>query len=338
VKRMDLETFVRDADRFRQPHQDKYFAMYSSVYDAITTDPLLMVVPVDDHLVHRGDGVFETFKCVEGRIYNMAAHLERLCKSASALHYGLPCGPERIGEIVVETVGAGGRADCLIRMFISRGPGSFGVNPYDCPATQLYVAVARLKPPFMQLHPEGARVMTSSIPAKEPFFAGVKNCNYLPNVLMKKEAVDAGVDFVAVLDREGLLAEGATENLGIVTRDRRLLFPKLGAILKGTTMMRVAELAQALVTEGLLAEIAFTDIPPAMIVEAAEILVVGTTMNVASVREFDGRPVGEGTPGPVAPRLDELLAFDMRHNLARTTLVPGLCDAAAGEALGEALP
>ncbi len=330
MKRLDLQTFLREADRFRQPHQDGYFAMYSSVYDAITTDPLLMTVPVDDHLVHRGDGVFETFKCVEGRIYNMAAHLERLCASAAALHYELPMDRERIAAIVVETVAAGGHGNCLIRMFISRGPGSFGANPYDCTAPQLYVAAARLKPPFMQLHPEGARVITSSIRAKEPFFAGVKNCNYLPNVLMKKEAVDAGVDFVAVLDHEGLLAEGATENLGIVTRDSRLLFPKLGAILKGTTMMRVAQLADALAEEGVLAEVAFTDIPPAMIPEAAEILVVGTTMDVTAVREFDGRPVGDGVPGPVARKLGELLLHDMRHNLQLTTLVPGLNDTTAG--------
>jgi len=328
---MDLAAFLQQADSFRQPYQDGYFAMYSSVYDAITTDPLLMTVPVDDHLVHRGDGVFETFKCVGGRIYNMAAHLDRLCHSAASLHYSLPLDTERMGAIVVETVQAGGRGTCLIRVFVSRGPGSFGVNPYDCPATQFYVVAARLKQPFMELHPEGARVITSSIPAKEPFYANVKSCNYLPNVLMKKEGVDAGADFVAVLDCRGLLAEGATENLGIVTRDRRLLFPKLGAILKGTTMMRVVDLARALVEDDVLAEVAFADIPPAMIAEAAEVLVVGTTMDVASVREFDRRPVGAGEPGPVGRRLGELLAHDMRHNPERTTPVPGLCDEAGPE-------
>lgn len=326
MRRLELGTFVQQADAFRLPYQDDYFAMYSSIYDAITTDPLLMTVPVDDHLVHRGDGVFETFKCVKGRIYNMPAHLARLSRSAASLHHGLPLDSEAIATVVIETIQAGGRADCLIRLFVSRGPGSFGVSPYDCPASQLYLVAARLKRPFMELHPEGARVITSSIPAKEPFFAGVKNCNYLPNVLMKKEAVDAGVDFVAAFDRHGLLAEGATENLGIVTHDRRLLFPKLGGILRGTTMMRVVDFARELVTDGALAEVAFADISPEMMAEAAEVLVAGTTTDVTAVCEFDGHPVADGKPGNVGRKLGALLVDDMRRPSRRTTPVPGLCE------------
>jgi len=140
-------------ESMRRDFHANYYAMYSSVYGGIVTDPALMMVPVDDHMVHRGDGVFETFKCVNGSVYNMKAHLERLQHSASGLYFRLPWSLDEIGSIVVETVKAGARKDCLVRLFVSRGPGSFDVNPKDCPSPQLYVAVTSLKKPFMELHP-----------------------------------------------------------------------------------------------------------------------------------------------------------------------------------------
>ncbi len=209
----------------------------------------------------------------------------------------------------------------MIRVFVSRGPGGFSVNPYECPGPQLYVMVTALGTPFMRLHPEGARLKTSAIEAKSAGMANIKNCNYAPNVLMKKEAVDAGVDFTVGFDENGFLTEGATENIGIVTRDGRLLFPKLDRILAGTTMLRGMDLAQGLVGRGLLASVAFADITHADMLAAAEALVAGTTINIASAVELDGRKIGDGRPGPVAAALDELLRRDMRENAALLTKV-----------------
>lgn len=204
---------------------------------------------------------------------------------------------------------------------MSRGQGSFDVNPYDCLESQLYVVVTRLKKPFMDDHPEGARSKTSSIPVKPPFFAGVKSCNYLPNVLMKKEAVDLGVDFVAAFDEKGFLAEGAVENIGIVTKEKALCFPKPERILCGTTMMRIIELAGKLVENGDLSEAGFADISKDAILNAAELLITGTTVNVTAVREFDSRPIGSGSSGPVYEKLSALLLEDMRNNLDLLTPV-----------------
>ena len=67
LRRLDLQNFTDIVQSTRKPFHSRYLAMYSSVYDAITTDPVLMTVPIDDHMVHRGDGVFETLKTVNGR-------------------------------------------------------------------------------------------------------------------------------------------------------------------------------------------------------------------------------------------------------------------------------
>ena len=96
------------------------YAMYASTTAAITTDPQLMTVPVDDHLVHRGDGVFESFKCVEGSIYNLDAHLDRLTCSAEAIGLAVPYTRSRLVQIIVETLRAGGQRDALIRLLLSR--------------------------------------------------------------------------------------------------------------------------------------------------------------------------------------------------------------------------
>jgi branched-chain amino acid aminotransferase len=320
MRRFEVGDFGELAERMRRPFHANYYAMYSSVYGGIVTDPALMLVPVDDHVVHRGDGVFETFKCVDGSFYNMAAHVERLARSAEALGIALPASREEVCGLCIETARAGKRRACSVRVLLSRGPGSFGVNPYDCPAPQLYVAAYHLPAPFLQTHPGGAAVVTTSIPLKAPALARVKTCNYLPNVMMKKECVDQGGDFAVAFDERGYLAEGAVENAGIVTADGRLRFPGPERILRGTTADRVMELAGHLVRQGELRAAEVADIPRAEVQAAAEMLVVGTTIDVVPAVTLDGRKIGEGKPGPVARALLALLQEDMRSN--RSLLTP----------------
>jgi len=309
------------AASLRRPFQHTYFAMYSSLYGGIVTDPALMLLPIDDHMVHRGDGVFEALKVVRGSLYNLEGHLDRLDHSARELFLTPPVSRPDLQNIIMETLRAAGKPDCMLRIFISRGPGSFGVNPYDCPASQLFIVVTAVGQPFMTIHPAGGRIVTSGIAAKPAVMSHIKNCNYSPNVLMKREAVVAGVDFTAGFDEQGFLTEGAIENMGIVTPDRRLLFPNLDRILAGTTMLRVVALARTLVPEGHLKDVAFADIPRSEILSAAEFIITGTTINVAAGVEFDGHPIGTGKPGAIYRALAGLLEEDMTLNTAMLTKV-----------------
>ena len=319
MKQFALSDWPEISSRLRRPHHAGYFAMYSSVYDGIVTDPVLMMLPLDDHMVHRGDGIFEALKAVNGNIYNLQGHLERLANSARGLALPMPELFSQVNEIVIATVKAGGSPDVMIRIFVSRGPGGFAVNPYECPASQLYVVVTALGSPFMKLHPEGARVRTSAIAAKSAHMANIKNCNYAPNVLMKKEAVDAGVDFSVGFDENGFMTEGATENMGIVSRDNRLLFPKLDRVLAGTTMLRLMALARERLHTGQVAHVGFADISRTDILQAKEFLVAGTTINVAAAVSLDGQAIGEGRPGPIYGALNSLLERDLHENKALLT-------------------
>ncbi len=319
MKRFEITDWSVLAEALRQPYQNTYFAMYSSVYGGLVTDPRLMMIPIDDHMVHRGDGVFEALKAVNGQIYNLTAHLDRLITSARGIALDLPVEQTELTRLIIETAQVAGHPTCMIRIYVSRGPGGFGVNPYECPAAQLYIVVTALGTPFMALHPEGARLCTSAIPSKSADMAKIKNCNYVPNVLMKKEAADRKFDFSAGFDERGFLTEGATENIGIISKDNRLLFPDLARILTGTTMLRVMALSQELLNEKALFFSGLADITPEDILAARELIIVGTTINVVAGIGFDGHLIGTGKPGPIFKRLATLLEKDMTENTSRLT-------------------
>lgn len=278
-------------------------AMYSSVYGGIVTDPRYMMVPVDDHLVHRGDGVFETVKQAGGRLYLLDPHLVRLRFSAAQIGIELPWTDEALATILVDTVAACGREDVLLRVLVSRGPGGFSVNPYESLAPQLYVMAYPAAPPFMAQVPGGAKVGISEIPVKPSMLATIKTCNYLTNALMKKEAVDRGLHFVVGVDPAGMLAESFTENLCIVDAAGRLIRPGDDYILGGTTMNRCFDLAA-----GLGIECATRSFSTAELLAASEVLIMGTTAEVTCVVDVEGQAF---SPGPVYAALAEALRADM---------------------------
>ncbi len=301
-------------------HHD-YLAMYSSWYGGIVTDPALMMVPIDDHLVHRGDGVFEALKSVDWHIYGLERHLDRMKNSLAALSLQLPMGWDHLTGTLLATVRAANAPDAVIRIFVSRGPGGFSVNPYECPASQLYIVVSRFHATPESKYEAGTTLRTSQIPIKRDYFARIKSCNYLPNVLMRKEAEDAGVDFTVSLDERGYLGEGPTENVGLVTKDRRFFVPPFERILRGTTVTRILELAQDMVASGHLTEVGEMNITPRQAYEAAELMMFGTTFDVLPVVRYDDHVIGNGRPGPCFRMFLKALREDMRRNGPMLTFV-----------------
>lgn len=312
-----LETL---ADR-DMSHTSGYLAMYSSWYGGIITDPRLMMIPVDDHIVHRGDGVFEAIKCFGGSVYTLDRHLARLWKSAELVHMPMPVTQAAMSEIICATVRAAKTDEALIRLYVSRGPGGFTTNPYECIGSQLYVVITALKHPALEKYENGVTLKTSSIPIKEGYFANVKSCNYLHNVLMKKEAVDAGVDFTVALDENEFLAEGSTENFFVLTQKNELLVPRFDRTLRGVTLTRLMELAQSLVVAGDLKRIEHADLKLEDAYRAREAYMSSTTMDLLPVIKYDGNEIGGGKPGPMFKKLLALLRSDIESGDGVRTFV-----------------
>ena len=307
------EIFSKEPE-WRRPGRSKYFAMYSSVFGAVVTDPALMVIPLDDHIVHRGDGIFEAFKCVNGYIYNLGAHLTRLQRSAELVSLELPFDINTIKQIVIETIAIGGVKDCTVRVFVSRGLGGFDCAPKECHQSNLYVMVLEpwVAPEYFCA--KGVSVITSQIPVKPSFFGQAKSCNYLPNALMHMEAERNKVEFVIALDEQRCLAEGATENVAIVSNKKILMYPKFDHVLKGTSLLRAVELAEELVNGGGLRRISQENISREQAYKSSEVLIFGTGPNVIPVVRYDGRIIGSGKPGSVFHRLWELFQRDITKN------------------------
>ncbi len=298
-----------------------YLSMFSSWYGGIITDPRLMLVPIDDHLVHRGDGVFEAFKCVNGNIYQLDQHLKRLENSLAKIRLTPPYPIKEIRDIIIATIKAGGEKDCVIRLYISRGPGDFSPKPGKTIGSQLYIVVTKHHPVEQRKIEQGCSLKLSKIPLKGAFFATVKSCNYLPNVLMKSECERQGCDYVVNVMEGGKIGEGATENFGIITRKDEFLIPPFDQILKGTTVLRAMEFAKELVKSKILKDAKQQDLYISDLLKAKEILVFSTTIDVLAITEFEEIKVGDGRPGKFFDLFRKFFEKDTSENKEQLTPV-----------------
>ncbi len=292
---------------FANPGAKSYKAFYSSVWDRVVTNPAQMLVPIDDHMVHRGDAVFEALRIIGGRPYLLDAHMDRLGQSSRAIAIPPAFGPERVKELIERTVKVAMEESldpqgaplparefhALVRLFLSRGSGSFSPNPYDCPQPHLYIVVTSFSPPANEKYERGVTAGTFPGPSKEPWLAVIKSCNYLQNVLMKKWAVDAGVDFAISVTPEGCLAEGSTENVIGVDHQGVAYVPKLETILRGTTMMRALKLG---LEKKILSEVRYGDFSVEFLLgeKKMELAFVGTTLDVIPIRQWDQATIFRG--------------------------------------------
>jgi len=305
--------------RARQPV--KYWAFYSSQLGGIVTDPALMIVPFDDHMVHRGHGIFDTAAIEGGKIYDLEAHLDRFIRSARNSKLKLPSRDE-MRDIIVRTAAASGKRDASIRYWASAGPGSLGLAPAAGAEPGFFVMISAGLSYPETWYTDGLRVMTTTYPIKPPLYAVTKSVNYLPNVLMQMEAQERGVDNGVFIDEAGNVGESSNMNVAFVMADGTLKHPKFDHILSGCTSLRLLELATTLKTQNLLKSVEVCDIPVAEARGAREMLLIGSSVKVAPIVEWDGRPIGDGKPGAIARALRQLLQDDMRSGRGRLIEVP----------------
>ena len=296
--------------RARQPV--KYTAFYSSQLGGIVTDPALMVIPFDDHMVHRGHGIFDTAGIVNGRIYDLDAHLDRFLKSAARSKLKLPADRAAMRDIIIRTTAASGRRDGSIRYWLSSGPGSLDLMPAAGAEPGFFVMIFPGLVYPEKFKTEGVRVMTTTYPIKPPLYAITKTTNYLPNVLMQMEAKEAGFDNGVFIDHDGHVGESSNMNVAFVSRENVLVHPRFDHILSGCTSMRLLELARKLVPRGLIKDVKVDHVSMPDALASKEMLLIGSSVKVAGIVQWDNHTIGNGKPGPVAAALLELLEEDMR--------------------------
>jgi 4-amino-4-deoxychorismate lyase len=299
-----------------------FYSMYSSVLGGIVTDPALMVLPLDDHMVHRGHAVFDTATLTHGMLYQLDPHLDRFLRSAELARIPLPFPRENLRQIILDTAAASGHLEGSVRYWISAGTGGYGLGPAECTGSSFYVIVFKQEAYPESYYSEGIKVVTSQIPIKPPLFARIKSTNYLPNVLVVLEAKDRGADNGVFLDQRGMVAESSNMNVAFVTKDRVFRHPPFEAILSGITIQRVLQFAERLVRQGDLKEIRLSDIPVDEARQAVEMMLIGSSIKVAPVVLWDDQPIGDGRPGPITKQLLEMWNEDTKSAADQLVAVP----------------
>ena len=301
-----------------------FYAMYSSILGGIVTDQALMVLPLDDHMVHRGHAVFDTATLTHGMLYQLDPHLDRFLRSAELARIPLPFPRERLRQIILDTAAASGHLDGSVRYWLSAGPGGYALGPAECVGSSFYVIVFKQEAYPESYYTEGIKVVTSQIPIKPPLFARIKSTNYLPNVLVVLEAKDQGADNGVFIDQRGMVAESSNMNVAFVTKDRVFRHPPFDAILSGITIQRVLQFAERLVQQGELKEIRIADISVGEGHQAAEMMLIGSSIKVAPVVQWDGQNIGDGKPGRITKKLLVMWNEDARSALDQLVPVPYL--------------
>ncbi len=287
-----------------RPGGENFLAFYEHRLGGICRDPRLLLIPLDDHLVHRGDGAFETLRYSRDVMYRPEKHLERLRRSAAGIGIAPPLPWEEIIPVILSVAGAGGEPEGLVRVLLSRGPGGFGIDPAECPEAGLYVVAYRSPTPPDEWYRAGIKGARTSIAAKGGGMAKIKTASYLSNVLMIKEAHEKGADVPLSYDERGFLAESAVASVLLVDKAGTVLVPESDAILPATTVSRALELAGPDLPRQKRALI------EADVFAAAEILLLGTGPDCVGITAYEGRPVGAGVEGPVCRKLRRLIVED----------------------------
>ncbi|KAL6205786.1 PREDICTED: D-amino-acid transaminase, chloroplastic-like [Fragaria vesca subsp. vesca] len=308
-------------EKWSKVEKKPYPAMYSSTYGGIILDPALMVIPMDDHMVHRGHGVFDTAILLDGYLYELDVHLNRFLRSASKARIPSPLDRSTLRSILVQLAAASQIKKGTLRYWLSAGPGDFLLSPTGCPTSAFYAVV--IDEDFNQCK-EGVKVITSSIPMKSPQMATMKNVNYLPNILAKMEAEDKGAFASIWVDEKGYIAEGPNVNVAFITHDKELIVPFFDKILSGCTMLRLLELAPKLVESGCLKAVTTRNITVEEAKSSAEMMFVGSTLPLLPIIEWDEKPIGNGEVGELTMALSDLVWDDMVAGSTETqrTAVP----------------
>lgn len=308
IKTLSYEDYLQRMLAAERPGAEKVLAFTDYRVGAICTDPRLMLCPLDDHLVHRGDGIFETVKYIDRKVYLLDKHMQRMKNSAESIKLLPPCSWEKVRDLILDTARAGGEDNGLVRVLLGRGPGGFGIDPHECPKPSLYIAAYKFKPKPEEFYTKGTTACRAVIPAKQDWLAKIKSVNYLPNALMRLDAAEKGCDYTLCFDEQGFLAEGAIENVGLLENSGTLVIPEFTNALPGTTLLRALDLIKGD------PPVMFRPVREQEIFDARELMTFGTTGDCVSIVRYEGRPIHDARPGKLAARIRGLLREDLQEN------------------------
>ncbi|HMB06128.1 MAG TPA: branched-chain-amino-acid transaminase [Isosphaeraceae bacterium] len=257
-------------------------------------------ISVYDHGLLYGDGVFEGIRSYAGRIFRLAQHIDRLYDSARSIHLQIPMGKAELARAIQDTLAVNELPDAYIRVMVTRGAGSLGLDPRRTTDPQIIIITDAISLYPAELYEHGLKIITAGTLRNHPSALNprIKSLNYLNNILAKIEGTNAGCLEALMLNHKGEVAECTGDNIFVVRKGQLHTPPIDAGILEGITRDAVIELARAAGSAVFERSMDRHDV-----YTADECFLTGTAAEVIPVVDCDGRAIGTGKPGPVTQDL-----------------------------------
>lgn len=257
-------------------------------------------VSVFDHGLLYGDGVFEGIRIYGGKVFLEKEHIDRLYESARAIRLEIPISPEEMTQAVRDTAAANNIVDGYVRLIVTRGAGTLGIDPQRTSNPQVIIIADTISLYPQEIYDNGLPLVTASTIRNHSgaLSPRIKSLNYLNNIMAKIEGTDAGTVEALMLNHNGEVSECTGDNIFIVKDGVLKTPPPEAGILEGITRGAVMKLAQ-----GAGIEVRETAMVRHDIYIADECFLTGTAAEVIAVVSLDGRTIGTGKPGPITQDL-----------------------------------
>lgn len=176
---------------------EHHAAFYSSVLGGIVTEPGLMVMHTDDHMVHRGHGVYDVVPLTGGSLYQLHEHVDRLLAAAEMAGVPARLPAPDLKRVLLDTAAASMKLNGHVFVWLTPGRGGFGVSSGECTEPGLYALVtSEYTEPDRMVRTDGVRASSSPVEPPPAYFASIKSASYLQNVVAQLEAEGRGYDTV----------------------------------------------------------------------------------------------------------------------------------------------
>ena len=259
-------------------------------------------ISVFDHGLLYGDGVFEGIRVYDGRIFEMDAHIKRLYESAKVIRLPIQLSRSELADAMQKTVEANSIINGYIRLVVTRGDGTLGLNPLICKNSCIFIIADKIQLYPEELYEKGMKIISATTVRNHPLSIPpqAKSLNYLNNILAKIEALDNDVPEAIMYNHEGYVAEATGDNVFIMKDDVIYTPPDEAGALGGITRRVVMRLAQE---ENI--NVVEKNLSRFDLYVCDEFFLTGTAAEVIGIVEIDGRVIGDGKPGPVTKLLRE---------------------------------
>lgn len=257
-------------------------------------------ISVYDHGLLYGDGVFEGMRTYSNKVFRLDEHIDRLYESARAILLTIPMSKQEMIDAVKKTVELSGLSDSYIRLVVTRGSGSLGLDPNRTSDPQVIIIVDLIALYDRKYYDEGLKIITASTIRNHPVALSprIKSLNYLNNIMAKLEGLQAGCMEAIMLNHKGEVAECTGDNIFIVKRGQLLTPSADSGILEGITRNAILELANTLKIPARETTLTRHDL-----LVADECFLTGSAAEVIPVVSIDSRPIGDGKVGPTTKQL-----------------------------------